>query len=97
MFSDGINEKLEEMHEMLHQQYELVKKIVLEGEKELVKQADDLEDRIDDTRRNLVADHIERLSQGKCKPENNTVFINLVCNLERVGDHLDYIVHEGDK
>ena len=97
VFSDGINEKLEEMHGMLHEQYDLVKKIILEDQKELVKQADELEDRIDATRRNLVAEHIERLSQGKCKPENNTVFINLVCNLERVGDHLDYIVHEGDK
>ncbi len=97
VFSDGINEKLEEMHEMLHDQYDLVKKIILEGQKELVGQADELEERIDATRRNLVAEHIERLSQGKCKPENNTVFINLVCNLERVGDHLDYIVHEGDK
>ena len=97
VFSDGINEKLEEMHGMLHEQYDLVKKIILEDQKELVKQADELEDRIDATRRNLVAEHIERLSQGKCKPENNTVFINLDCNLERVGDHLDYIVHEGDK
>mgnify|MGYP003538751642 FL=1 len=42
-------------------------------------------------RRSLIADHIERLKQGKCKPENNTVFINLVSNLERIGDHIYYI------
>ena len=39
-----------------------------------------------------IADHIDRLKQGKCKPENNTIFINLVSNLERIGDHLYYIV-----
>ncbi len=96
VFSEGINEKLQEMHEMLHKQYALVKKIVLDSESGLVQESDELEETIDGMRRDLVAEHIERLSQGKCRPENNTVFINLVCNLERVGDHLNFIVHNGD-
>ena len=95
-FSEGINAKLEVMHEALHKQYELVKEVVLENRAELVKDSDDLEEEIDAMRRELVAEHITRLSQGKCKPENNTVFINLVCNLERVGDHLNFIVHNAD-
>ena len=95
-FSEGINEKLEVMHEMLQKQYSYVKEIVLEKHFELIEEADKLEDEIDDMRRELVADHIVRLSQGKCKPENNTVFINLVSNLERIGDHLNYIIHNGE-
>ena len=95
-FSEGINAKLEEMHAMLHEQYALVKKIVLDGENSLVAESDELEEKIDGMRRDLVSEHILRLSQGKCRPENNTVFINLVCNLERVGDHLNFIVHNGD-
>jgi phosphate:Na+ symporter len=54
------------------------------------------EEEIDNMRRDLVAEHIVRLGQGKCRPENNTIFINLVCNLERVGDHLNFIVHNCD-
>ena len=96
IFSDGINEKLESMHDLLHKLYELVNKIVLNNRKDLVREADALEDTVDDMRRDLIAEHITRLGQGKCKPENNTVFINLVCNLERVGDHLHYIVHSTD-
>ena len=96
VFSEGINAKLETMHETLHKQYALVKQIVLEGETSLVSESDALEEEIDGMRRDLVAEHIVRLSQGKCRPENNTVFINLVCNLERVGDHLNFIVHNGD-
>lgn len=96
MFSKGINEKLAEMHEMLKKQYELVKQIVLEKNYALMSESDELEETIDNTRRALVAEHIERLSQGKCRPENNTVFINLVCNLERIGDHLSYIAHSVD-
>lgn len=93
VFSEGINAKLEIMHEKLQEQYTLVKSIVLDGKKELIEQSDALEDEIDEMRRNLVAEHIERLSQGKCKPENNTIFVNLVCNMERIGDHLNFIVH----
>jgi phosphate:Na+ symporter len=47
-------------------------------------------------RRDLVAEHIARLGQGKCRPENNTIFVNLVCNLERIGDHLNFIAHSRD-
>ncbi|MBE7085093.1 MAG: Na/Pi cotransporter family protein [Clostridiales bacterium] len=96
VFSAGINEKLGVMHDMLHEQYALVKQIGLENRSDLIGQSDELEDRIDNMRRELVAEHITRLSQGKCRPENNTVFINLVCNLERVGDHLSYVVHSED-
>jgi len=92
-FSKGINEKLAEMHELLKKQYDMVKRIVLEKEYGLLVESDKLEDTIDNTRRALVAEHIERLAQGKCRPENNTVFINLVCNLERIGDHLSYVAH----
>ena len=96
VFSDGINEKLEQMHELLHKQYNYVKRIVLESERELLPKSDDTEEEIDCMRRELVAEHIVRLGQGKCKPENNTIFINLVCNLERVGDHLNFIAHSID-
>ena len=96
VFSEGINAKLEQMHAKLHEQYGLVKRIVVNGENSLVKASDEIEEEIDGMRRDLVAEHIERLSQGKCRPENNTVFINLVCNLERVGDHLNFIVHNCD-
>ncbi len=96
MFSDGINEKLGEMHEMLRAQYALVKKVVLEKQREYLIESDEMEDKIDNMRRDLVAEHIVRLGQGKCRPENNTIFINLVCNLERIGDHLNFIAHSRD-
>ncbi|MBE5752842.1 MAG: Na/Pi cotransporter family protein [Clostridiales bacterium] len=93
VFSEGINDKILKMYEMLEKQYDLVKKIVLEKRYELMKESDVLEDEIDTSRKSLVAEHIQRLAQGKCRPENNTVFINLVSNLERIGDHLNFIAH----
>ena len=96
-FSEGINEKLEQMHALLYKQYDLVKSVVLEDKKELLPTSDEVEEEIDCMRRELVAEHIARLGQGKCRPENNTIFINLVCNLERIGDHLNFIAHCKDE
>ena len=93
MFSEGINEKLAEMHALLHKQYEIVKRIVLQKEYDLMGECDRMEDAIDGMRRDLVNEHIARLAQGKCRPENNTVFINLVSNLERIGDHIHFVAH----
>jgi phosphate:Na+ symporter len=96
VFSEGINEKIVEMHDLLRKQYDLVKKIVLEKRYELMNESDALEDEIDASRKALISEHIQSLAQGKCRPENNTVFINLVSNLERIGDHLNFIAHSLD-
>ena len=95
-FSEGINEKLIVMQQKLQEQYLLVKKIILENNHSVMAASDALEDEIDIMRKDLVAEHIVRLGQGKCRPENNTIFVNLVCNLERIGDHLNFIAHSLD-
>ena len=53
---------------------------------------DKIEDRIDTMRVDLTNGHIKRLEEGKCQPQSSGVFINLISNLERAGDHLNYIV-----
>jgi len=96
VFSAVVNERIAEMHGLLKEQYALVKRILLDKEFYLVSESDKLEDRVDEMRRELIADHIARMERGECRPENNSVFINLVCNLERIGDHLNFIAHSFD-
>lgn len=95
-FSPVVVERLTEFHEMLKTQYGYVKTIVLDKDFSLMKRSDELEETIDNLRRDLVADHIARMERGDCRPENNAVFINLVSNMERIGDHLSYIAHSVD-
>jgi len=95
-FSASVNEKLTDMHDLLKTQYDTVKHIILDKEYSLLEESDKLEDRIDNMRKELVADHISRMERGECRPQNNPVFINLVCNLERIGDHMSYIAHSLD-
>lgn len=95
-FSSAVGEKITAMYDLLYEQYDLVKRISLEKDYALISDSDKVEDRIDNMRKDLIADHIARMGKGECRPENNAVFINLVSNLERIGDHLNYIAHSTD-
>ena len=55
-----------------------------------------IENEIDARRKRLIKEHVQRLGSGECRPESSSVFVNLVCNLERVGDHLNYIAHSSE-
>jgi len=52
-----------------------------------------IEDQIDLKRNQMIDDHIKRLNEGSCSPNNSAVYINFVSNLERVGDHINYVAH----
>lgn len=92
-FSDGVIEKLDEMVGNVENLYTLTKKSILENDKSLLSDIDDVEEKIDKLRKVLIDGHIERLNKGQCKPESSGVFINLVSNVERLGDHLTFIAH----
>jgi len=50
-------------------------------------QAEIYEESIDDAKSQLSAAHIERLENKECTVENGTVFLALLNDLERIGDH----------
>ena len=77
----------------LEELYTLTRRAVLERESGLLPRIDQAEDDIDAMRKRLIDRHIERLNQGECRAESSGVFINLVSNLERLGDHLTYIAY----
>lgn len=92
-FSSGVNEQLEGMFKKIEELYASVRKTLEENDLGRLPEVDALEDEVDGMRKKLIDDHIERLNGGYCKPENSNVFINLVSNLERAGDHLSYLAH----
>lgn len=92
-FSDSVKEELNEMVRCIERLYALTKSAVLEKKTELLPEIDRVEDEIDHMRKSLINHHIERLNAGTCKAESSGVFINMVSNLERLGDHLTYIAY----
>ena len=81
------------MAERVEALYALTRQAVEEKDPALLPRIDAVEESIDDARKRLIDSHIRRLNAGACKPECSGVFVNLVSNLERLGDHLTYIVY----
>ncbi len=92
-FSGAVLEDLGVMKGRLEELYALTRQAVLEKDPSLLPQIERAEEDIDGMRRRLIDAHIQRLNAGACRPESSGVFINLVSNLERLGDHLTYIAY----
>ena len=92
-FSDSVKEELRDMVGRVEELYILTKEAIVEKDTRLLPRIDRVENQVDGLRKRLIDSHIQRLNQGACKAESSGVFINLVSNLERMGDHLTYIAH----
>ena len=58
---------------------------------------EELESQIDALEKQYRKSHIERLNSGECNPERGIIFIDILSNLERIGDHshnIAYFTHD---
>lgn len=92
-FSEEVKVQLNDMVQKLNIMFSLVKSCVLNNDVSVLSQIDEIEEQVDKAKKMLVEGHIERLNNKHCKPESSGIFINLVSNLERLGDHLTFIAH----
>ena len=92
-FSDSVFGDLITMHDKLTDMYKLAISIFETFDKTHFDELEIIENSVDAMRRSLIDGHIRRLNDGSCTPESSSVFINLVSNLERVGDHITFIAH----
>ncbi|MEW6082358.1 MAG: PhoU domain-containing protein [Bacillota bacterium] len=51
------------------------------------------EDDIDAMEKAMRRAHIKRLNEGRCYPGSGVVFLDVISNLERIGDHASGIGH----
>ena len=92
-FSDSVYNQIKLLDEKLNAQFNNVVDLFENNNKEVIVAVDKLEDEIDDMRSSMIKQHIDRLERNECSPASSFVFISLVSNLERAGDHLAYIAH----
>lgn len=92
-FSDSVLKDLTTMYGKLVEMYKLAIEIFDTFDKTRFDDLENMENMVDGMRRSLIDGHIKRLNDGSCPPESSAVFINLVSNLERVGDHITFIAH----
>lgn len=96
-YSDNVKAQLRDMFDNITKLFELSVTVLNDSEHVQMDKVDEYEDKIDRNKNQLIDGHIERLNQGICQPACSGIFINLVSNLERAGDHLTYIAHSFDE
>ena len=82
-----------EMVDTIHKLFQFTKELILTGDLTLLPHIDSIEEQIDHYRKTLIDGHIDRVNAGVCTPAISSVYINLVSNLERLGDHITYVAH----
>ena len=62
-----------------------------------LKQVEDVEQEIDDITEALREHHVDRLKQHKCSAKNGMIYLDILTNLERIGDHAENIASSVEK
>ena len=85
--TDQAMEDITEMFVLTIQTVEKALEALDIGSSELAREVAEQEDLIDKMERKFRKKHIMRLNEGVCSPQAGIVFVDLVSNLERIGDH----------
>jgi phosphate:Na+ symporter len=93
-FSPQGSNDIAQMFDLVEETYSTAIKALKTRNKDLAKAAEKLEDSVDVLERKLKASHVERVRTGICDPQADTVFIETLRNLERIGDHADNIAYD---
>jgi len=86
-FSEMGMQEFQEMIDTAIRAFEASLEAIADEDPRLAKAAQALEPEIDAMEKRLRKRHIQRLNEGACSPDAGVVFIDILSNLERVGDH----------
>jgi phosphate:Na+ symporter len=90
-FSEAAVEDLLKMFGMVEKTYSTSIEALRTRNKDLARVAVDLEDEVDVFEREIRESHEQRLRDGVCLAEADTVFVETLRSLERISDHADNI------
>ncbi|AEE91713.1 Na/Pi-cotransporter II-related protein [Tepidanaerobacter acetatoxydans Re1] len=86
-FSNEAIQELVEMSSKVTETFDLAVYTFLHWDKPSAQKIVKNEEEIDNMENKLRLNHIKRLSGGLCDPSSGVIFLDLLTNLERVGDH----------
>ncbi|MFZ5969807.1 MAG: Na/Pi cotransporter family protein [Bacillota bacterium] len=92
-FSQYAIVELEEMMKKVIVSYEQALYAMKSGNISAAKKVLEREGEIDSIEKQLRASHIERLNNQQCSPQSGIVFLDIISNLERIGDHAENIAN----
>ncbi len=86
-FSDTAIAELKEMFNKVEEIYSVSLNALEKEDRHIAEQVLKHEDVVDEMEKHLRSNHIDRLNSGKCFPASGVIFLDVISNLERIGDH----------
>ena len=92
-FSQAALEEMEQMSELIQDCIKQALKVLETSDPGAAAKVRDYEREIDLKERQLRQKHTDRLQQSKCLPEAGLAFLDILTNMERIGDHCQNIAN----
>jgi len=90
-FSDNAQTEAAQLKVEINQMFEYISTALENNDTETAKSALVNEANLNKMQRDFRRNHVQRMTEGKCLPETGLIFIDLVDNVEKIGDHLTNI------
>ena len=92
-FSEKAVKELDDLSSMVTAQIDRAMEIFSKQDNRpvAIQQVEDTEQEIDDITEALREHHVDRLKQHKCSAKNGMIYLDILTNLERIGDHAENI------
>lgn len=87
-FSEEALQEIEGIKDLINNLYDLTLEIYEKYDEEKFKQANDIEEHIDDYTEMMANNHIKRMNKGKCNADTGSQYLQLSSDVERIADHL---------
>ncbi len=87
-FSEEASSGIVSMRESVMQMFSIAKDAFENLNKTRLPELTQLEERVDEMKKSLIADHFARLTEGNCSVDVSPYYSSVVIGLERVADHL---------
>ena len=89
IFSDTAIKDIDRLCKHAYNTYICALNALRDRDRDMARQACNLEDEFDKLYLQVRQRHIERLEEGTCQPEADVIFVEWLRNLERISDHAD--------
>ena len=87
-FSDTAKNGIRQMRDTMMKMFEISKDAFENLHREHLPQLTELEESMDDMKKDLIASHFARLAEGNCSVDVSPYYSSTILGLERVADHL---------
>lgn len=90
-FSESAEGELRMLHERVLKSYRESLLALQTGDVHIARRVVEREGEIDHVQKNLRTSHIARMNRQQCSPGSGVIFLDILTNLERIGDHASKI------